>query len=186
MRSVLAIATCLVAGWASLAAEVRHLDPAAGATLAGELSRLRPGDVAMLHDGYHGEITISDRDCDPPITVIAAPGERPGLGRLTVKSSSGWTFRGLTISPSLVPDGKGGRGTIVNLGQRHGGPSSRLVIEDCFVYDELDASTWDAQRWVKASSGITLDHRGTGLIARNNHVLNVRFGINLSGPGCIA
>lgn len=170
---------------AQLAAEVRTLDPARGETLAGALSKLRPGDVAVLKSGYHGEISIDGRRCDPPITVTAAPGESPALGRLMVKSSSGWTFRGLTISPSLVPGG-GKRGTIVNLGQRHGKPSSKLVIEDCFIYDELDASGWDAQRWAKACSGITLDHQGTGLIARNNHVLNIRFGINLSGPGCIA
>ena len=73
------------------------------------------------------------------------------------------------------------------LGEHGGDQSAELIVEDCFIYSVLDTSAWTAQDWVeKPASGIWLGRHGKGHIARNNYVLNTRFGINLCAPDCVA
>jgi len=188
MRHLLPLVVVLVgaAVLGSLDAAVHRSDPAKGQTLASTLPKLRPGDAAVLATGYHGEIEIRGRRCDPPITVTAAPGETPSIGWLTVTSSSGWTFQGLTISPSLSPE-PDRRGTIVSLGHRRGRDSTGLVLADCLIYSVLDASAWTVADWNELPcDGIRLDHGGTGNVARNNHVLNTRHGIVVANSDNLA
>jgi parallel beta-helix repeat protein len=51
----------------------------------------------------------------------------------------------------------------------------------------LDTTGWTGKDWVeKPASGIWLGRHGKAHIARNNYVLNTRFGINLCAPDCVA
>jgi len=138
-----------------------------------------PGDTILLRSGYHGQIALAGAHNDRVITVAAEKGHAPRLGRLDVRDASRWTFRGLTISPSFAE--KPYTRSMVLLAE--GGPGSELILEDCFLYSALDVAGWTAQDWMKRpAQGITLGRHGKKLTARNNHVLNTRFGINLCAP----
>jgi len=145
---------------------------------------VRPGDTVLLRSGWHGAIRIPGGYNRAPITIAAAPGATPQVGWVAVDGGTKWTIRGLAVSPSLAPaplvkpphD-------LVALGERGEDDCAELVVEDCFVYSVLDASGWGAKDWMeKASSGIWLGRNGRNHVARNNYVLNTRFGINLCAP----
>ena len=148
---------------------------------------VRPGDTILLRSGYHGAIRIASGYNDVPITIAAEKGQAPQVASVEIDEGRKWTIRGLTVSPSLapVPPAKPPHDLVV-LGERGREDSSELVIEDCFIYSVLDASTWGAKDWVnKPHSGIWLGRNGRGHVARNNYILNTRFGINLCAPGVL-
>lgn len=61
-----------------------------------------------------------------------------------------------------------------------------IRVEDCWVYSTLDPSSWTAKDWVeRPRSGVWLGRHGRRHAARNNYVLNVRFGIELCAPECL-
>ncbi|MEK7413248.1 MAG: hypothetical protein AAB263_08020 [Planctomycetota bacterium] len=137
------------------------------------LSRLRGGDTLLLRSGDHGEVTISANNTEL-ITIAGEPGANAQLARLSVDGSK-WLISGLTISGSFAK--KPYSGTMVGLGEQS--PSSDLTVQNCFIYSALSHETWTAKEWMGAYSGITLGGRGTKLTARNNYILNTRFGINI-------
>ncbi|MDP6543504.1 MAG: right-handed parallel beta-helix repeat-containing protein [Phycisphaerae bacterium] len=146
---------------------------------------VRPGDTILLRTGYHGDVSISGAYNDAVITVAAGKDQRPTLKRLRLCRARKWTFRGLTVTPSVGP--KYEQTTLVSLGLRRKTPCSELVIENSFIYSVQDSSKWSKADWVsKACNGISLGREGKGLIARGNYLLNVRFGINLAAPGSTA
>jgi len=79
------------------------------------------------------------------------------------------------------------RASLVMLGEQGGEESAELIVEDCFIYTALDTSAWTAKDWVeKTASGIWLGRHGRAHVARNNYILNTRFGISLCAPDCLA
>lgn len=139
-------------------------------------NKVSGGDTVLLASGYHGDVRISGKNAEP-ITIAAADGAKPRLSRLWLDGEK-WTVRGLTISPAFAD--KPYDGTIVTFGE--GGPSSELVIEDCFVYTAIDSSEWDAEKWKAANNGVTMGRHGKKLILRNNYILNTRFGVAMCAP----
>ena len=123
------------------------------------------------------------------IAIAAESGHTPQVGWIEIGEGRKWRIKGLTVSPSLAPAplGKLPTGHMVALGERGGEQSAELIVEDCFVYSVLDTAGWTAKDWVgKPASGIWLGRHGKGHVARNNYVLNTRFGINLCAPDCVA
>ena len=148
---------------------------------------VRPGDTLLLRSGWHGVIRIPRGYNDRPITIAADKGHAPEVGWVEIGEGSKWVLKGLTVSPSLAPRplGRVPR-NLVTLGERGGQESAELVVEDCFIYSVLDTADWTGKDWVeKPSSGIWLGRHGKGHVARNNYVLNTRFGINLCAPDCL-
>ncbi|RME93005.1 MAG: hypothetical protein D6766_09050 [Verrucomicrobia bacterium] len=146
-----------------------------------------PGDTLLLHSGWHGVLRIDTGYNPRPVTIAAAPGEKPQLGWIEIRRGARWILRGLAVSPSLAP-AKLERVPrhLVSLGE-HGGEADReLVVEDCFIFTAPDSSGWQPADWMGAASGIWLGRHGRDHVARNNHVLNTRFGIALCAPGCLA
>ncbi len=143
-----------------------------------------PGDTILLRSGYHGEIRIPTGYNDAFITIAAEKGHTPQVSHVEIGEGRRWLLRGLTISPSLAPSPPAKPShSMVLLGERGGEGSAELVIEDCFLYGVLDASAWTAKDWTeKPPSGIWLGRHGKNHAARNNYVLNTRFGINLCAP----
>jgi hypothetical protein len=94
----------------------------------------------------------------------------------------------LAVSPSLSPTAlERVPRSLVSLGERGGDDNAELIVEDCFIHSTLDTASWTARDWIdKPASGIWLGRHGKGHIARNNFILNVRFGINLCAPECVA
>lgn len=168
-------------------AAVIELDPAQGQTLEQTIGRLRSGDTAVLLSGYHGVVQVRGGHNQEMVTVTAKPGHIPTLGGLSVGDASRWTFRGLVISPSLIPGEKPKRGTIVSLASRGGGVSSELVLEDCFVYSELDMTAWSIEDWnAKPWNGVSVDNAGTKITVRNCFILNTNFALGLNAPFALA
>jgi hypothetical protein len=143
-----------------------------------------PGDTILLRSGYHGEIRIASGYNDAFITIAADKGQTPQVSRVEIGEGRKWRIQGLTISPSLAPSPPAKPvNDIVMLGERGGEDSSELVIEDCFIYSVLETSAWSAKDWIeKPASGLWLGRHGKGHAARNNYILNTRFGINLCAP----
>lgn len=149
---------------------------------------VKPGDAILLRSGWHGVLSIARGYNDRPIIIAAAPGQTPQVGWVEIGEGKNWIVRGLTASPSLAPTplGRVPRNLIM-LGERGGENSADLVVEDCFVYSVLETTNWTARDWVeKPSSGIWLGRHGRRHVARNNYVLNTRFGIQLCAPECLA
>lgn len=149
---------------------------------------VQPGDTILLRSGWHGTIRITSGYNEQPITMAADPGHTPQVGWVEIGGGRKWIVQGLTVSPSLAPTplDRPPR-ELVMLGERGGDESADLVVEDCFIYSVLDTSRWTGKDWTeKPASGIWLGRHGRAHIARNNYVLNTRFGINLCAPGCVA
>jgi hypothetical protein len=149
---------------------------------------LRSRGQDLIRSGWHGVIRIARGYNDQFITVAADQGHAPQVGWIEIGEGRKWRLRGLTVSPSLAPSPlERVPHDLVMLGERGGEESAELVVEDCFIYTALDASGWTAQDWVqKTASGIWLGRHGRGHVARNNYILNTRFGINLCAPDCLA
>jgi len=190
MAALTAVAALFVCS--SAFAETYYADPARGkadgdgsrdkpwSTLAevisqGKLKTLKGGDTLLLADGYHGDIKFSG-DNDSTVTIAAAPGARPHVSRLEIPSGSNWTVKGLVVSSSFGR--KPYKGFMVSFAD--GGPSSKIAIEDCYVFNEENSSGWDVARWMDCNSGINMGRNGKDHVLRNNYVKNVRFGISLS------
>ena len=148
---------------------------------------VRPGDVVLLRSGWHGVIGIAGAYNDQFITIAADKGHTPQVGWVEIGEGRKWLIKGLTVSPSLAPSALSrSPRELVTLGERGGEESGELVVEDCFIYSVLDTKAWSGKDWVqKPASGIWLGRHGKGHIARNNYVLNTRFGINLCAPECL-
>jgi hypothetical protein len=142
---------------------------------AGLLDTVADGKTLVLLDGNHGSATFEGEHATA-VTMRAAPGATPQLGRFTLRQGSGWHIRGLTVSPAFADAPY--TGNIVSLGE--GGTSTDLTFEDGVVYTATDSSAWTAQQWMDANSGVLLGRNGTGLAVRRTHVYNVRFGIVLT------
>lgn len=139
---------------------------------------VKGGDTILLRSGYHGDVTYDGAFNTSYITIAAEEGQEPKLKRLRFRGASKWIIRGLTISPSFAFPFE--RVTLVDIFSRFGyGESSDIVIEDCFLYTVFDSTNWTANDWnTKACDGINLGMEGRDLVARNNHLLNVNFGLH--------
>jgi hypothetical protein len=149
---------------------------------------IRAGDTVLLRSGWHGVIRIASGFNDHPITLAADRGHTPQVGWIEIGEGRRWRVRGLTVSPSLAPSPLARvPHDLVMLGEQGGEESADLVVEDCFIYSVLDTSTWTGKDWVeKPASGIWLGRHGRAHVARNNYILNTRFGINLCAADCRA
>lgn len=148
---------------------------------------VKPGDTVLLRSGWHGVLRIAGGYNDPPITIAADKGHTPQVANIEIADGRKWTVKGLTVSPSLAPTPIAKPPEqLVMLGERGGEQCADLVIEDCFVYSVLDTAGWSGKDWVeKPASGIWLGRNGKAHVARNNYVLNTRFGINLCAFDCL-
>ena len=170
-----------------LDARLIQLTDAAGKT-ANPQAPVKPGDTVLLRSGWHGVIRIASGYNAQPVTLAADAGHLPQVGWVEIGEGRNWSVKGLAVSPSLAPKAlERPPRNLVTLGERGGETSSNLVVEACFIYSALDASAWSAKDWIeKPSSGIWLGRHGRAHVARNNYVLNTRFGVDLCAPECVA
>ena len=198
MKNKFACAAAVLAAINSAAfAATYYADPAKGSndnngsagrpwkTAAEAVYKLKAGDTLLLKSGWHGSISFYNLQHDKTVTVAAAPNEKPHVSSINAHGQN-WTFKGLAVSPSLAPEGdepekiKGWLSIVTVNG-------NNMAVEGCFIFGALDASGWTAQDWMEVPSGLALNNtESTGQIARDNYVLNTRFGISLSGNGALA
>lgn len=81
---------------------------APGANVTTALSRLRPGDILLLHGGvYVGDvkITVTPGKATAPVLVAAYPGQRPVIkGVFWITSPSYYTFYGVNVTWNPAAD----------------------------------------------------------------------------------
>ena len=147
---------------------------------------VKAGDTVWLHSGYHGALRIGSGFNEQFITFAAATGAAAQVAFVEIGEGCRWRVRGLTVSPSLAPAPPDRRpSSLVTLGERGGEESAELVVEDCYIFSATNTDAWTARDWVeKPANGIWLGRHGRGHVARNNYILNTRFGINLCAPDC--
>jgi hypothetical protein len=142
------------------------------AVLAAE-KPLQAGDILTLRPGYHGRPVV--RGMHPaPVTIRVEPGVDAVVGSIRVEDAANWHLRGLQVRADAAAPPV--RGTLVELAQSATG----IVVEACTLWSAKDSSGWSAEDWVAhACSGIEV--AGDHDTVRDNHLLNVRFGISVSG-----
>ncbi len=141
---------------------------------------VQPGDTILLRSGYHGDINYYWAYNDDYITVEAQEGHTPMLRRLRLNSMAKWIFRGLTITPSAAPTYS--RDTHISCE----GSCEDILIEDCFLYSQLDSSSWTAQQWNdRACKGFNTHPSSRRITLRNNRMLNVSFGIDAAAEDSV-
>jgi len=64
-------------------------------------ARVQPGDTICLRSGCHGNVEIIGAYNAETIPVEADGGDVPRLGRLLVRSASGWIFGGLVVGQAV-------------------------------------------------------------------------------------
>ncbi|UCD50000.1 MAG: hypothetical protein JSW27_21025, partial [Phycisphaerales bacterium] len=138
---------------------------------------IKAGDTIWLRSGYHGALSITRYYNTANITLAAEDGHAPLLSSVRIRASSHWTIRGLTVSAELGETYE--RRTLVDLDSHSWhGPVHDIVVEACTVRSAADTSAWTAQDWNDlACNGIQVD--GTPMTIRDNHLLNVNFGISV-------
>lgn len=144
---------------------------------AGKLPQLQGGDTLLLRSGNHGDVKISG-DNAATVTIAAAPGQNPQLGRFEITQGSKWLIRGLTISPAFATTPY--KSNIVTLAE--GGSGSDIVLQDCFIYTAIESAQWTKDDWMNAYSGVLVGRNGTKMTLRNNYVLNTRFAVAMCAP----
>lgn len=140
---------------------------------------VKAGDTIWLRSGYHGELDLLRMYNSALVTIAAEPGHSPQLRRARIVASANWLLRGVSISPSHDASY-----TTVHLvevtSHNYSGPAHDVVIEGCELFSVRDTSAWTIDDWNNlACNGISLS--GDDCVARDNHLLNVNFGITVSG-----
>jgi len=138
---------------------------------------VRAGDTIWLRSGFHGELLIDRYYNLGNITLAAEEGHTPCLSSVHIRSGSHWTIRGLAVSAESGETYK--RRTLVNLESHNWrGPIHDIVVEQCSIRSVADTSAWTADDWNQlACNGVQAD--GTRMTIRDNHLLNVNFGISV-------
>ncbi|MCP3141782.1 right-handed parallel beta-helix repeat-containing protein [Pyxidicoccus xibeiensis] len=138
---------------------------------------VKAGDTLWLRSGYHGEVEVTSFYNTGYITVAAQSGHQPRLGRLLVRSSSHWVFRGLDISTEYLPVYD--KWPLVHVEwHSYRGPVHHITLEGNVIKAVADVSGFTAADWVaKMGDGIIAD--GWDIVIRGNHVKNVHYGIKV-------
>lgn len=147
-----------------------------------------PGDVLMLMSGDHGSLIIQNNYNPDFITVMAAPGQKPVVDRLSLVSSGKWLFQGITFQ-SEAPAGNKAVNGLVNVGSGDWlGSTSDVIFDSNTFAASNDTSSWSASEWMSRPYNYSLFIAPTAscVAATNNHFYNIMNGIQLAGSNLLA
>ncbi|MBE0536597.1 MAG: right-handed parallel beta-helix repeat-containing protein [Phycisphaerae bacterium] len=135
--------------------------------------RLAAGDTVYLRTGDYGSIAITGRH-DGFVTLQAVEGQQARASSVRFRNARFWCIRGLTVSAAFAEPYK--RQNLIDVGK----DAADIAVEGCTLYSVEDSFDWSAEDWVaKACNGIMVN--GTRVRIDGNYLLNVAFGINVSG-----
>ncbi len=144
-------------------------------------SPVKAGDTIKLMSGYHGDINYRNSHNDELITIEAAEGQYPTLGRLQMHSVKNILFRGLRISPEFSSEFGGG--VVILCIQSWFGVCENVSIVDSYIYSAESTANWTEKDWnEKVADGILIGKEGSKINLINNLIFNINFGINISAP----
>jgi hypothetical protein len=143
---------------------------------------IKSGDIVRLKTGFHGKVDMLNnaytgmvRQNTDYITIEADTGAVADLSFVWVYNCAYWRFKGLRISPSFSNEKKptGGGGIVWAIPGMY---NNHIAIEDCNIFTAEDISSWDADDWQLAWSGIWASYP-ENLTIRGNFIHNVDNGI---------
>lgn len=140
---------------------------------------IQAGDTLVLRSGLHGHVFIRGAVNARDIVIMAATGETPILADIQLSAAMHWQLIDLTFDASAYQFET--NGTFIFI-EDHGwhGPSGYIKVSGCTLRSIEDASGWTIEDWnEKAISGILIE--GNQSIVENNTLLNINFGISISG-----
>jgi parallel beta-helix repeat protein len=135
-------------------------------TIDAALESAGAGDTVWLETGDYGELSISNLAPEERLTLAAAGAAEPRFARVQLQDSANVTLRGLHVVGEAA-------GALMDL------DGEELVVEASVLMSAPDTADWSAQDWIdRASTGIEVS--GTVNTVRDNHLLNVGYGISVS------
>lgn len=145
-------------------------------------AEIQPGDRVVLLPGKHGDVSIDGFVNPTFIDVVGVPGAE--LSGLRLRGSSGWRFESLTITEPR-PKQESNKATLIWIDNHNWvGPSSDIVIKNCFIGATADISAWSKEDWYDyAYNGILT--RGTDVLIEGNQLVGVGMGIESSGKSTL-
>ncbi len=145
---------------------------------------VKAGDTIYLRNGYYGDLFIQALYNEGDIVIAAEPGQEPHLRTIHVQGGSHWVFRNLVVSTGFEEPITAS--TLVFL-ENHGfrGPTHDILVDGCRLMTVEDSSSWSLEDWNNLpSNGVRAD--GDNITIQGCHLLNVNFGITLSGQYSVA
>ncbi|MBD3271798.1 MAG: T9SS type A sorting domain-containing protein, partial [Elusimicrobia bacterium] len=144
---------------------------------------VKAGDTIYLRNGYHGSVFIRGGYNNDYITIEAQEGHTPILKKIQLSAVAKWIVRGLTITPEHAPEYE--KSYLIFI-ESHGwhGPSEDVIIEHNTVCSVQDTAVWTADDWNNFACAGIKTHASFSII-RNNRLINVNFGIVVSGDNSI-
>jgi hypothetical protein len=139
---------------------------------------IQPGDTLVLLSGDHGLCRLVESHHSEFISILAGQGEYPVLAGLELLGVERYRIAGITIRGLSESDGTRSLLDIESHGWR--GPCRYIIVEDCLITSQDDATNWSANDWNDlASTGVSAS--GDFFSLRRNHLLNVNHGLMVSG-----
>ena len=148
---------------------------------------IKAGDLILLRSGDHGSPTIFNMFNTDFVTVAAAPGATPIIGKMAVVSSAKWMFQGLTFqgvasattganavktpTTSLVASGVGD----------WQGATSDVVFDSDNFQSASSTTGWTDADWLSNPHNLSLRIGSTCTSVSSSHFTNFLNGIFISG-----
>lgn len=141
-----------------------------------EKAQVQGGDVIWLKDGHYGNLMIDGYYNTHTLYLVAAPEQRPEFSQLRIRASSHWSVSGVVVKANLEEEVTG---LVLLESHSYRGPISNITVQNSQLLSIEDSSLWDASDWIAyARSGFKV--AGTEMTIKNNQLLNVRFGMDIS------
>lgn len=144
---------------------------------------VKAGDLILLKSGDHGSPTLSNMYNTDFITVAAAPGATPIIGKMTVVSSAKWMFQGLTfqgmgstVTGATKVSAPSGSLLTVGVGGWEG-PTSDIVIDSNTFQAAASTGGWTDADWISKPYLYTIRTGAACTSITSNHLLNISNGI---------
>lgn len=147
---------------------------------------IKAGDVILLRSGDHGSPTISNMFNTDFITVAAAPGATPIIGKTAIVSSAKWMFQGLTFQgmASLATGATrvtASNGYLVSTGIGDWqGPTSDVVFDNSTFQSAGSTTGWTDFDWLSKPFSLTIRANSPCTSITSNHFTNILNAIGVT------
>ena len=144
---------------------------------------IKAGDLLLLRSGNHGAPTLTNMFNTDFITVMAAPGAAPVIGKMAVVSSAKWMFQGLTFEGMAstvtgATSAKLASGLLVSIGAGDWeGQTSDMVFDNDTFQAAASTSGWNDFDWLNKPYSYAVRVNAPCSALTSSHIINAMNGI---------
>jgi len=164
--------------------DIQPYKPGAGLQPQNPKGVVHAGDMILLRSGNHGAVSIVGGVNHDFITIAAEKGQTPILSQLSLKGSSKWVFKGLTIQNTKIMLGKFSN-LVEFLNHKFWGPTDNIIFEKNNVNSQQDVSMWTQQDWLNQSIFGAINDGATCVTIRDNVLRNIGNGMFIGGDNAL-